>query len=79
MGMTEEQMQRLTAEKQAGRLECDECGRSIGPGEPTASEGWPDGTFKVFCEDCLHRISERPGDRYELLDTETGESEGIDL
>lgn len=75
MSMTGEQKHWLLTEKQAGRLKCDQCGSTIGPDEQTASAGWPDGTFLVFCALCAEEMRPRGVDHYERLDTRTGESE----
>jgi hypothetical protein len=78
MSMTEDQMQWLMSEKHAGRLTCQQCGRAILAHERTTSAGWPDGTFRVFCLSCADRMTPIGVDHYELLDTETGESERIE-
>jgi hypothetical protein len=78
MSMSESQMKWMMAEKNAGRLACEKCGRRVDPDEETASVGWPDGTFKVFCDTCADEIRPVRVDHYELLDTRTGESERVD-
>ena len=78
MTMTEHQKRWLMTEKNAGRLKCDRCEGTIHPGELTASEGWPDGTFRVYCRPCADGIRPTNVDHYERLDTTTGESERVE-
>ena len=75
MSMTDDQKQWLMEEKHAGRLTCAQCGSAIGPDEQTASAGWPDGTFVVFCASCAEKMRPTGVDHYERLNTVTGESE----
>lgn len=77
MTMTEDQRHWLMVEKQAGRLKCDRCGEAIRPEKPTASAGWPDGRFEVYCGACADEMRPVSVDHYERLNTQTGESERL--
>ncbi len=77
MSMTDDQKHWLAIRKHAGILRCHRCDRTISPDEQTVSEGWPDGTFGALCGACADGIRTDDVDHYEVLNTETGDSEKL--